>query len=179
MTNEEAMRVLPRVGGRLWKGVGLAAMALAAGPAPALAGNSSTVMPVAATLLENCLVTATPMAFGDITLTDGAAIDSTSLIALTCTPNASYEVALNYGGNPQGSVRRMKNLLSNDYVAYAIYSDAARTTPWGNSSGTDTVAGSVGLLGTATLTAYGRIPAGTPIAAAGAYADVVTVTVSF
>ncbi|MEZ5710507.1 MAG: spore coat U domain-containing protein [Blastomonas sp.] len=148
-------------------------------PATAHAGTSAGAMPVAATLLENCVVTATPLVFGDITLTDGAAVDSAATIALVCTPLASYEVALSDGANASGGTRRMKNALSADYIAYGIYSDAARTLPWGDSSGSDTVSGSVGLTGLATLTAYGRIAAETPVAAAGIYADVVTVTVTF
>jgi len=146
---------------------------------PAAAGTSSGVMPVAATLLDTCLVAATPMLFGDISLAGGGAIDSSALITLTCTPLASYQVALNHGVNASGTQRRMKNVLTNDYVPYNIYSDSARTTAWGDQAGIDTVSGNAGLAGTVVLTAFGRIPANAPPAPAGAYADVVTVTVTF
>jgi spore coat protein U-like protein len=62
-------------------------------------------------------------------------------------------------------------------VAYGLYQDTAHTANWGNTVGTDTVAGT-GNGSAQPLSVYGRIaPQTTP--AAGAYADTVNVTVTF
>ncbi|MFX7139997.1 spore coat protein U domain-containing protein, partial [Acinetobacter baumannii] len=62
-------------------------------------------------------------------------------------------------------------------VAYQLYRDAARTQIWGNTPGTDTVAGT-GNGAAQTLTVYGRVrPQSTP--AAGAYTSTITATINF
>jgi spore coat protein U-like protein len=62
-------------------------------------------------------------------------------------------------------------------VGYALYSNAGRTTNWGNTVGTDTVSGTGNGTGQA-LTVYGRVPPqSTP--APGAYSDTITVTVTY
>jgi spore coat protein U-like protein len=58
-----------------------------------------------------------------------------------------------------------------------MYSDASRTVNWGNTSGTDTVAGT-GNGSAQVLTIYGRVPAQTTPAPA-TYNDTVTVTINY
>jgi spore coat protein U-like protein len=59
-------------------------------------------------------------------------------------------------------------------LAYFLYSDSPRSVPWGSTG--------IGITGTGTTSApilvYGQIP-GAQNAAAGSYADTVTVTVTF
>jgi spore coat protein U-like protein len=58
-----------------------------------------------------------------------------------------------------------------------LYSNAGRTTVWGNTVGTDTVAGT-GTGATQSLTVYGRVPVqSTP--GAGTYTDTVITTVTY
>jgi spore coat protein U-like protein len=61
---------------------------------------------------------------------------------------------------------------------YSLFSNAGRTTNWGNNIGTDTVAGT-GTGALQTLTVYGRIPASQTTAPVGSYSDTITVTVTF
>jgi spore coat protein U-like protein len=62
-------------------------------------------------------------------------------------------------------------------VNYRLYRDAGRTQNWGNSIGTDTLAGT-GNGAAQAITVYGRVPAqSTP--AAGTYTDTVAVTVTY
>jgi spore coat protein U-like protein len=80
------------------------------------------------------------------------------------------------GGHGAGGTRRMMDVSGTSYLAYEIYSDAARTRRWGSTamSGVSAVAP---IDGRVELEVYARIAAGS--APAGAYADTVTVTVEF
>jgi len=147
--------------------------------APAMAGTSDGSMIVSATVLDNCTIIAQPMSFGALTDVGSANVDTTATLALECTPNADFFVSMNNGANADGSVRRMKNAAGDEFLPYEVYSDAARAQRWGVTEGTDTVAGTASVLGTATLTAYGRIASGTSSPSAGVYTDTVTVTVNF
>jgi spore coat protein U-like protein len=60
-------------------------------------------------------------------------------------------------------------------IRYGIYKDSAHSQPWGNTVGVNTAAGTGP---SATLTAYGQVPAQAPAPAPGSYADVVGVTVT-
>jgi spore coat protein U-like protein len=62
-------------------------------------------------------------------------------------------------------------------VSYSLYSNAARTTNWGNTVGTDTVAGT-GTGSNQSYTVYGSVPAQTTPAPA-TYTDTITVTVTY
>ena len=104
-----------------------------------------------------------------------ANIDQSSTITVTCTTGAAYNVGLDGGGSGNINARRMINGTNN--VGYQLYSNSARTNVWGNTVGTDTVAGS-GNGTSQTLTVYGRVPPQTtPVAAV--YNDTVNVTVTY
>lgn len=145
---------------------------------PASAATSSGIMPVTGLSLAACVVVPTPMAFGTLSQLDGNPNDSSALVTVTCTPGTAFDVGMNNGVNASGGVRRMKALLSSDYVEYHLYSDGARSVPWGNTVGTNTVHDTAGLL-PSIMTVYGRIPGSAPLAPLGSYADTVTVTVTF
>ena len=162
----------------LFRSFTVLAAATAFAAQPAMAQNSSD-MPVSASVLNNCTITAAPMLFGAITDFSAADTDSTSTIALLCTPNAAYEVQLNDGQNDDGGQRRLSNLAGTEFINYEIYSDTSRTSRWGDNIGSDTVTGTACVIGTSTLTAYGRIAQGEPAVSAGVYTDLITVTVNF
>lgn len=145
---------------------------------PAQAGTATGTMPVSALVLETCAVIATPMVFAALTDVGDSAFDTTASVALTCTLGADYTVSLDNGTHASGGVRRMKQLLGNEFIPYQIYKDSNRTQPWGSNAGVNTLAGSAPL-GIATYTAYGRIPTGVADVSAGEYNDLVTVTVDF
>jgi spore coat protein U-like protein len=60
---------------------------------------------------------------------------------------------------------------------YGLFTDATRTTNWGETVGTDTVSGT-GTGATQIVTVYGRIPA-TQNVGIGGYVDTITATVTF
>jgi spore coat protein U-like protein len=142
--------------------------------------NAATVtntMPVRIIIQNACNVSTTAPTTLDFG-TQGplvANIDQNATITVTCTTNAPYNVGLDAGGGASINARRMINGVNT--VGYQLYRDTGRTTVWGNTVGTDTVAGNGN--GTAqTLTVYGRVPPQTtPVAAT--YNDTVNVTVTY
>lgn len=151
---------------------------LALAPSAALASTVNGTMPVSAVTLATCAVVAQPLVFGTLNQIGGAATDSQTTVVVTCTPGVTYDVGLDQGTHEASSVRHMQSALSTAQIPYLLFSNGSRTTAWGATVGTNTVSGNAGVL-PATLTVYGRVPANAPLAAAGIYTDVVTVTVTF
>jgi len=159
---------------------GGASIALLAGlvvPQAAMA-QQTTQFQVTLTIQAECrLTSASDLAFGNTGVIQ-AAITSTSSINVQCTNTTPYNIGLNAGAATGASVttRRMTS-GAGATVAYELYRDTGRTQNWGNTVGSDTVAGT-GNGAIQTLTVYGRVPAqNTP--AAGSYADTVQVTVTY
>jgi spore coat protein U-like protein len=143
------------------------------------AGTRTTTFPVTATVASNCIIdSASTMAFGNY---DGSAqIDSTSAIAVRCSKNAPYTVALSAGG--AGGIAPRKMSFGTETLEYNLFSDAGRSTVWGSTVGTNTVGGTgSGLNSPFTHTVYGRLfdNANNQAAAVGAYSDTITVTVAY
>ena len=104
-------------------------------------------------------------------------VDTTATFTVQCTNTTTYNVGLNAGTTTGGTTTT--RLLNNGgtTIAYKMFSDSGRTTNWGNTVGTDTVAGT-GNGAQQTLTVYGRVtPQTTP--APATYTDTVTVTVTY
>lgn len=164
----------------------LLATALIATGSFALTAQAATVqanMGVKIVITNACDVATTaptPVDFGSHGLLSAAVNESTAGgITVTCNNGATYNVGLSAGANPgtAGDVttRRMAN--GGVYIAYQLYSNAGRTTVWGNTVGTNTVA-STGTGSAQTFPVYGTVPAQTT-PAAGNYNDTVQVTVTY
>lgn len=139
-----------------------------------------------------CTVSATPHAFGSYSPLSASPVDSTATISVTCvgitilflvTLDVDYTINLSKGGAGSYSPRYM-SLLTN-HLTYNLYTDSARSIVWGDGTGgTSTKTGSIhgtGLLFTSVTdnhTIYGRIP-GSQNISAGAYTDIITVTVNY
>ena len=134
-------------------------------------------MLVSSLTVNACIVVATPLVFGTLNLIAASPNDSTSTVTVTCTPGTGYNVGLDNGVN-FATTRRMKSATAAVYVPYALYSDTNHATPWGNTVGTNTVAGTAAVTPTI-LTVYGRVPGGTTPVAADGYFDTVTVTITY
>jgi len=153
------------------------AVVLLTAPFAAKADTASTTMAVTALVLKVCVVAATPMVFGNYTATNSTPTDATSTIVVTCTNGTTYDVALDAGiGTGATTTTRKLSFLTNT-LNYQLFSNASHSQNWGNTSGTDTVAGSgSGLI--ATHTVYGRMSQG-QYDSPGAYLDTITVTVNY
>ena len=141
----------------------------------AVAATTTTTFAVTATVQATCLVSATPLAFGTYT---GAVANSTSAVSVTCTNTTPYNVGLSAGLATGATVtaRKMTGPAS-ALLAYALFSDAARTVNWGQTIGTDTVTGT-GNGSAQAITVYGQVAAAQYVAP-GAYNDTITATVTY
>lgn len=139
--------------------------------------TSSTSFTVTATVPSACNVSATMLNFGSKgSLSTNT--DATSSVSVQCTNTTPYNVGLNAGTGSGATVatRKMTGPASAT-LNYSLYTTAARTTVWGNTVGTNTVAGT-GTGAAQSLTVYGRVPVqSTP--ATGSYTDTIVVTVTY
>ena len=106
-----------------------------------------------------------------------ANVDQTSTVQVQCTNTTPYNVGLDAGTGTGATVAVRKMTSGANTVNYSLYSDSGRTTVWGNTVGTDTVA-ATGNGASQSYTVYGRVTAQTTPAPA-TYSDTVTVTVTY
>jgi spore coat protein U-like protein len=158
------------------------AAALALLSAGAQAATSTNTFNVSTNVTASCAVSGSDLTFADIDPLANAssATDGTSTISVTCSNTTPYNIGLSAGAGSGSTVssRKMTHTDGTSTLSYALFSDSGRTSNWGETVDTDTVAG----VGTGTnqdLTVYGQIAAGQQTAKVGAYSDVVTVTVSY
>jgi len=131
---------------------------------------------VTASVAAKCTVgTATDLDFGSVPGLLLTATDKASLVRMTCTNRAAYQIGLDNGKNASGTTRRMSS--GSGFVTYDLYRDTPRTLRWGNILNTDTATGT-GSGAEQTLTVFGRVPAQSA-ARAGVYNDIITVTVTY
>lgn len=159
----------------------------------AVAGQSiaadTTTFDVKITILKACTITAaaaTDVDFGSVTSVSTVDVDAQGSVTALCTPLTPYAITLNAGVNPgtAGDVatRRMINtdplVVSNNYVAYQLYQDAARFLVWGDTGANDLAGTGTGL--NQAYTVYGRVanPSNNN-AAAGSYLDTITATIVY
>lgn len=155
----------------------MAILMTAGAASPALAATATTTFAVTATVLQTCLVAASPLAFGNYDPTSATATNGNTTLLVTCTSSTPYTVGLSAGGGAGATVATRKLTNGGNTLNYSLYQDAGHTTVWGNTVSTDTLAGTgTGL--PVTHTVYGRIPA-LQAAVQGAYADTITVTVTY
>ena len=139
-------------------------------------GNSSTTFTATATVLSNCIVSATNLNFGS-TGTLSSNIDATSSLSIQCSNGAPYNVGLDAGTGSGATVATRKMTSGGNTVNYTMYQNAGRTTLWGTTIGTNTLSGT-GSGSAQNLTVYGRVPTQTT-PAPGTYADTIVVTVTY
>lgn len=158
--------------------LGVAGMIIVVLPvSSALAGTATTSFLVTANVNSNCIIDATDLDFGDYDPVGGA-LDGQSQISVTCLKTAQWNVGLNAGTSTGATVTTRKMTGPGAFVLdYGLFSDATRTTNWGNTVGTDTVSGT-GSGATQIVTVYGRIPASQNVGVGG-YVDTITATVTF
>jgi len=155
----------------------LAALLLIASGNVACAATSTSTFTVQMTVTATCTVnSATTLNFG----TQGVLstnVDQTSTIQVTCTNTTPYNIGFNAGTGTGATVATRKMTSGANTVNYTIYSNSTRTTVWGNTVGTDTVA-ATGNGSAQSYTVYGRVPS-QAAPAPGTYTDTITITVTY
>lgn len=130
-----------------------------------------------ATVVNNCLISATNMAFTSTGVLSSA-LNATGAITARCTNGDAYEIALSSGASGNVAARQMQRSGGGGAVNYQLYTDAARTSAWGDGTAGTTMATGTGSGNAVSITVYGRVPAQTtPMP--GSYSDTITATISF
>ncbi|MBN1379587.1 MAG: spore coat U domain-containing protein [Gammaproteobacteria bacterium] len=146
----------------------------------ATAATTTTTFSVTATVIDSCSVSAATLAFGNIDpiVLASTATDATTTVTVTCSNGTTYDVGLDAGtGSGANTTTRVLTSGANT-MNYQMFSDGGRTTNWGDTVSTDTVAGTGNGAGQA-LTVYARVPSGQGTVVTGAYTDTITVTVTY
>jgi len=123
-------------------------------------------------------LSASPMAFGTITARQTAL--ATAVVTVNMVATQAYKITLDAGLHKSGE-RRMSDGRGN-FHSYVLYKNSARTQRWGDSAFAATYAAGSSLVSTGTGKNQLFVVYGTALSAAspaGAYSDLVTVTVHY
>ena len=145
---------------------------------PAFALTATAQFNVQITINAECQInSASDLNFGASGVLDTAVL-ATSAIDVQCTTGTTYNIGLNQGTGAGATVAsRLMTGPGAQTVGYSLYSNAAHTTLWGNTIGTDTIAGT-GSGAAQSYTVYGLVPVQTT-PGPGTYNDTITVTVTY
>jgi spore coat protein U-like protein len=158
---------------------GVAVMATSFG-STASAATATANLGVSATVTNNCTISTAALAFGSydpVVANASANLDGTGTVTVACTKGATATVGLGLGANALASVRRMTDGSTN-YLSYELYSDAGRTTVWGNAGAALYSPGAAPSKAARNFTVYGRVTSNQDVPA-GSYNDTVVATVNF
>ncbi len=137
-----------------------------------------TTFDVFAEVVANCsALNATDIDFG----VDGAINvedDAEGSIEVTCVSGASYDIELDYGVLPNGTIRQVTTGGSGTPgIDYYLYQDAGRTVAWGEEANGEEFQGT-GTGAAQTIPVYGRLDRN-DANEVGTYTDLITVTLNF
>jgi spore coat protein U-like protein len=153
----------------------------------ASAATDTANLSVTASVNTNCTIGTTPVAFGVYDPNAATPLDATGTVSVACTKGtANITIGLGLGSFAVGSTRQMDD-GSGNRLSYELFQPAsnaagaacARTTVWGNTIGTDTLAPvAAPSKASRAYSVCGRITAGQD-PTAGSYSDTVIATVNF
>ena len=158
----------------------VAAMIGITGAAAPVFAAASTNLGVSATVINNCLISTSALAFGSydpVVGNSAADLDGTGVVSVACTKGVSPTIALGLGSNASGSTRRMSD-GSGNFLTYELYKETGRVTVWGAAGGALLSTSAAPSKAARDFTVYGRVTAGQD-ATAGSYTDTVVATVNF
>ena len=144
----------------------LAVIVLATSAVAAHADTATASFNVKMTILKACSVSTvapTDLNFGSQNTTATGIVESTAgVISVSCSKKTPYTIGLlpsAANGGTSAGTGSMKSATTTDLVPYSLYSDAARTTVWGNLS-TNWVSGTRLASDplTKTYNVYGKVP---------------------
>lgn len=146
----------------------------------ALAGTDTATFQVKLNILSTCDIHSTAPTDVDFGTHLSTATDITAIgeLKINCTNGTAYDIGLNQGNNFDAGSRYMKN-PNNQLVPYGLYQDSTHSQPWGDTVGTDTVAGT-GNGAIQPLMIYGKVTTtGGNFMAGDDYLDEITATVTY
>ena len=144
------------------------------------AATATATLTIQASVSQQCTVSNATLNFGayDPVVANAATnLDAQTNISVVCTKGSTgVWVGLGLGSNASGSVRRMASAAN--LLTYELYSNAGRTTVWGNTAATGMNYTPVTSKTATNLVVYGRVPSGQD-ANVGSYSDSVVATINF
>ena len=147
------------------------------GPPSCTTGTTATLpFQVRATVVNNCIVSASHLAFGNSNLLSGT-VSANGAVSVQCTANNAYRVALDGGLNGSVADRRMRNRLTGETVRYRIATTAGGPG-WGDGTLGTLIFAGTGSGALQSLPMVGQVPA-QPTPSPGDYKDTVTATIYF
>ena len=159
--------------------IGAMLMPVLSGAAAYSNGSKTINFDVTMKIIADCTIAANPLDFGQAQGVLNAAVNVNTTLNVTCTNTTPYNIGLNAGTGTGSSTsaRLMSGTAGNSStVAFNLY-QAAGSTNWGNTQGTDTKSG-VGSGVSQIITVYGNVPAqATP--QPDTYKSTITATIYF
>ncbi len=146
---------------------------------PAYADTASSTLDVDANVTANCVVSTTGIDFGDVNPISGSNYDSSGAIHVTCTSGTGWSASAGIGGGSGASFTSRRMTFGANLLQYNLYTNAGRTTIWGDGTGSTGTLGGTGTGGVQNVTVYGRVGSGQTSVPPGAYEDTVSVTVTY
>ena len=129
---------------------------------------------------QTCTVSMPTMAFGNVNVLAGAAVDTTATLTVTCSggTGGGQRICISIGaGSANDATSRQMTGPSSNKARFDLYSNAGRTTLWGSwQTGYDTagVQLDVAKNSTTNVTVYGRFFASQQTLLAGSYSSTFT-----
>lgn len=147
-----------------------------AGSCPIGGSTTQYSFTVSATVVSSCNVSATTHNFGSTGILSSN-VDATSTVTAQCTNTTPYNIGLDAGTGTGATVAIRKMTSGGATINYSLYTNVGRSTVWGNTVGTNTVAGT-GSGVAQNVTVFGRVPSQTTPAPA-TYSDTIVATVTY
>lgn len=139
--------------------------------------TATGTLAVTATIGSSCNISSATMAFGTYT---GAANNASGTINVLCSLTTPYTIALNVGAGTGASFtnRVMTGVTVSNKINYNLYTTNARTTVWGDGTGSTATVAGVGLGLNQAISVFGTIPA-TQTLSIDSYTDSVGITITY
>jgi spore coat protein U-like protein len=139
----------------------------------------TTTFIATASVAAQCNVSAANLSFGAIDPLNSQ-VDRTTTLTVNCTKNSPYTVGLDAGVTAGATIAQRLMANGANTMQYNLYTNAARSTIWGNTVGSWVSGSGAGLATAQTLTVYGRTASGQTNLAVGNYQEnTITVTVTY
>jgi spore coat protein U-like protein len=160
-------------------GIGSFALVAACLPAAVAAQTANSTLNVSATVTANCTVSTSALAFGNVNTLSGSNVDGAGGISVTCTNGTDWSASAGVGSGAGADFTARQMTAGADLLSYNLYTDASRSTVWGDGTGATSTIDDTGTGSVQNVSIYGRVGSGQTSAPAGSYADTVAVTVTY
>ena len=148
-------------------------------PAAASAEQINTTLTVEADVVANCTVSAGSIDFPDVNPLSGSNVNGSGTFSITCTNGTGWTAAADIGAGSGASFATRRMTSSGTTLNYNLYTSGSYGTVWGDGSASTAMLSGTGTGTAQSTTVYGRVPSGQTTAPPGAYADSVSITITY